>query len=157
MSWRAAALVACTSLTTGCTVAVDAPGDEYWDCIDESSAVAQINTHVSPDFEIEVPVEEGREYEWWQDGGRMYIQSWDCIELSWWTPTDAMKVTQVFTDFTECELYEGVYVEYWPCHSTEGTDHEFRDWDGDGLSTHDGDCDDTDPDVTAPVKGEACP
>ena len=57
----------------------------------------------------------------------------DCLDLSWWTPAAPQKVVQIWTDSTECELFEHSAIEIYDCDSHDGTDDIYRDIDGDGF------------------------
>lgn len=127
------------------------PQDDWIVCSLEERAAPLITTAEPPDFQAEIPSGAGAFYiwPWWEDGGKYFVQSWDCVDLAWWSPAGPNKVVQVFVDQTTCEHYESVYVEYHPCDSHEGFDAPLRDYDGDGLSGWAGDCDDEDPEVQA--------
>lgn len=128
----------------GCEVLGD-DLDELADCLGEESALPLIVVSEPPDVDIEVPIGAVDSPEEWEDGGKVRVEVWDCIDLAWWNPARPEKIVQVWVDETECELYERIFVEHWECGSHEGADAPFRDWDGDGITAWEGDCDDEDP------------
>lgn len=132
-------------------------------CSGEQADINRVPTAVPPDWEEILlypeatplgrvqgldPVPENIEY-------RERIQAWDCITLSWWTPSEPMKIVQVWTDETECELFEASMIETFDCDSHEGLDNPYRDADGDGYYITEGDCDD-DSALKAPDLEERC-
>ena len=119
--------------------------DEEDDCYHETEAGPLLETSVAPDFDVVVTFEIESQEQPWEDGGKLRIQAWDCLDLAWWLSTTPRKVVQIYTDETECELFEGVEISYYDCGSHEGPDAPYRDYDGDGISAADGDCDDEDP------------
>jgi len=147
------------SLSFGCG---DDPAEKP-NCSGEQSDVNRVPTAVPPDWEEVVvfpyssplgrvqnseALPEEIEY-------REHIQAWDCIKLSWWTPSSPMKVVQVWTDETSCEHFESSMVETFDCDSHDGLDDVYRDGDGDGFYTSEGDCDDQ-SDIMAPNLQERC-
>jgi len=129
-------------LMTGCVVE---DGDDYDICDDEESVQPAISTSIVPDFEMTAPLPVDPNSPWEDSDYKRLIQVWDCLDVSWWSDTSPKKVIQVFMDETDCSYYESVYIETWDCFSHEGADAPFRDWDEDGISQSEGDCDDEDP------------
>ena len=86
---------------------------------------------------------------------REHIQAWDCLDLSWWTPAEPKKVVQIWTDETSCELFEHSTLQIFECDSHEGADDIYRDQDGDGFYSTEGDCNDNNA-VVAPDAAEIC-
>ena len=143
---RTTIFIATASLLSGCRYLQD-DLDEATDCLHEESARPLVMVTQEPDISMEVPTEAVQGPEPWEDGGKVWVEAWDCVDLSWWNPTPPRKVVQVWVDETECELYEKIFVETYDCGSHEGSDAPFRDWDGDGVTAWDGDPDDSDPEV----------
>jgi hypothetical protein len=135
------------------------------ECQNEESAVNRVQTDFNPDFQVELEFSAddlGLEREdpttLDEEQGpalREHIEAWDCLDLSWWNPSAPQKVVQVWTDETECSLYERASVEYLACDSHQGDEDLYRDVDEDGLYATEGDCDDEDA-FTYPDAEEVC-
>jgi len=132
-------------------------------CAGEESDINRVPTVVPPDWEDVFVYPETSPLDRVQGSNstpgpilyREHIQAWDCIELSWWTPSNPVKVVQVWTDETSCELFESSVIEQFDCDSHEGLDNSYRDMDGDGYYASEGDCDD-DSALKAPDLPELC-
>ncbi len=148
--------LAAASFSTGC---MEGPFEEWLECVGEDEAAPLVDPGVSPDFEvvIEFDLDQPDDELWEDDVGAVKIQVWDCIDLSWWTPVDPQQVIQVFLNNTECGYYETVWTEYYACYSTEGPDAPYRDYDGDGLTLAEGDCDDFDAGIQGDIDGDGLP
>lgn len=135
------------------------------DCQNEESARNRVQTEEVPDWQIELEYtadDLGLEREDPTNTSepeqailREHIEAWDCLDLAWWNPSQPRKVVQIWSDETECALYEHATVEYYDCDSHEGDDDVYRDLDEDGLYTTEGDCDDEDA-YTFPDAEELC-
>jgi len=131
--------------------------DPIQDCAHEESAQDLVSTSLVPDWQTELiytAADLGLEREEGISDEeenlpvlRERIQAWDCLDLSWWSPAGPRKVVQIWTDETECSLFERAEVEYFPCDSHEGDDDPYRDKDQDGYYESEGDCDDGDMDA----------
>ena len=141
-------------------------GDEPIDrstCAGEDAGINRVPTARPPDWESVLSTDDGDPLgrtEGNNDGEssellREHIQAWDCIDLSWWTPTDPQKVVQVWTDSTPCELYEDSTLTVYGCDSHEGADDFYRDADQDGFYATEGDCNDGN-EVVYPDSEEYC-
>jgi hypothetical protein len=139
--------------------------DDPVDCQNEESARNMVPTDDTPDWQIELEFtadELGLERE---DASnldttdqavlREHIEAWDCLDLAWWNPSQPRKVVQIWSDETDCALYERASVEYFGCDSHDGEDDVYRDTDGDGFYSTEGDCDDEDG-VSFPDAEEIC-
>ncbi len=131
--------------------------EETMECWGEEPATPLVETDREPDFEILIETELENDDSWDVDVHAVWIQAWDCLDLSWWSPVQPQKVIQVFVDETACDFFETVWTEYYPCGSTEGADAPYRDYDRDGVSAADGDCDDFDASVGTDVNGDGVP
>jgi len=139
--------------------------DDQVDCQNEESARNLVPTDATPDWQLELEYtatdlglerEDGTNVNEAEDPMlREHIEAWDCLDLAWWNPAQPRKVVQIWSDETECALFERASVEYYPCDSHEGDDNEFRDVDGDGYYMTEGDCDDEDA-LSFPDADEAC-
>ena len=138
--------------------------DEPASCANEESARNLVPTHAVPDWESVVIYGDDGSYAKTGDDAdvsegdhvvREHIQVWDCLDLSWWNPAAPVKVIQIWSDETECDLYERSMVEFYDCDSHEGEDDAYRDRDNDGVYVSEGDCDDTDP-MAFPDGEELC-
>jgi hypothetical protein len=145
-------------------VLLSACGDEGINgtsCAGEDADINRVPTARAPDWEIVFNLDEsdalGRAGDQSDDDdiAQEYIQAWDCIDLSWWTPSAPQKVVQVWTNDTSCELYESSSLSVYACDSHEGPDDLFRDADGDGFYASEGDCNDENP-VVYPDSIERC-
>ncbi len=146
-------LVSCavTALTLPACSEIFAPNSA---CENEQPATPIITLSVPPDLDIFVN-DPYKDADWWNPNvNSVHIQAWDCVDLSWWTPVDPQKIVQVFEDATDCDYYETVWVEYYDCNATEGSDAPYRDYDRDGWTLVDGDCDDFDPTVQGDIDGD---
>lgn len=123
--------------------------DEAEDCAHEIAATPLLETEELPDFLIEFAVDDVgvNPDQPWEDGGKVRIEVWDCIDVAWWHPGGYYKAVQVYLDENECEVYETVNLELYNCGAHEGSDVYYRDYDNDGQSPAEGDCDDTDSTV----------
>ena len=141
-------------------------GDEAADgsvCSGEEADINRVPTAIPPDWEAVLVYPEssalgrvqGAEPISGSIDYREYIQAWDCIQMSWWTPSTPRKVVQVWTDDTSCELYETSAIEIFDCDSHDGIDDPYRDLDGDGFYVSEGDCDDESA-IKAPGLEERC-
>ena len=128
-------------------------GDEPVDgsaCSGEDADINRVPTARQPDWESILTYDEGdplgrTEADGDGDGEqslREHIQAWDCINLSWWTPSQPQKVVQVWIDDTNCDLYEMSTLSVYACDSHEGEDDLLRDEDRDGFYVTEGDCND---------------
>ncbi len=130
--------------------------DEWQDCAGEQEPVALLELPVAPDFAIEIPERPRPDGpgEPWEDGGKVFLEVWDCIDLAWWTGVAPQKVLQVWRDDDQCELYDAVWIEYYDCGDLGTPEIPYRDRDGDGLAPFQGDCDDDDPAVGGDYDGD---
>lgn len=124
--------------------------DEYQDCQGEDNALP-VMVQAEPDllYTETIEAETPPSNHFPEDGGKVTIKAWDCVDVSWWAPVPAMKIVLVMSDLNECEYYENVTVETYTCYSEEGSDRPYRDDDLDGLTPQQGDCDDADPLIQA--------
>ena len=145
-------------------LALTACGDEAEEsgaCSSEEADINRVPTAIPPDWETTLTFDDSSGLGKAQglSGGdgmaRERIQAWDCLDLSWWTPAAPQKVVQVWTDSTECELFEHSTLEIFDCDSHEGSDDLYRDIDGDGYYATEGDCND-DNAVVGPEAAEIC-
>ncbi len=142
---------------------IAACGDETQDagvCSSEEADINRVPTAIPPDWETTLNFgEDGLGKAQGLSSGephsRERIQAWDCLDLSWWTPAAPQKVVQIWTDSTECELFEHSAIEIYDCDSHDGTDDIYRDIDGDGFYATEGDCND-DNAVVSPEATEIC-
>jgi len=120
-------------------------GAEELPCASEQAASAMVFENVDADFKLVDAVYPGDPEEDYLLGeGDITIEAWDCIDLSWWIPSEEGKAVQVWSERNSCGEYTRVELFTFDCHSTEGPDALYRDYDGDGLMAIEGDCDDQD-------------
>ena len=116
------------------------------DCSEQQQSLVQ--TDLAADFRVENAVYPGDSVEDYLNGiGSVMIESWDCVDLAWWTGVDEQKVVQVWSARNTCDGYDTVELFVYDCDAVEGPDIPYRDLDGDGLRPIDGDCDDLDADI----------
>ncbi len=137
-------VAACGPVASDGGLAVDDRLYDYACSLEYGGTVLQTSTPT--DFEIEVVDGAG-----WD--GLTRIESWDCIDPSWWTATDPRKVVQIYAQ-GDCGTFVLVEVEHLPCDDVTGPDAPYRDFDGDGLSPEEGDCDDDDPTTGGDLDGD---
>jgi hypothetical protein len=153
-------LILCSVFSAACA---DDPA-EGTICSGEEADINRVPTARLPDWEtIQVYSSSGDplgkaqdvDLENSEDLYREHIQVWDCLTLSWWTPTEPKKVVQIWTDDTQCELYEMSSMGLYACDSHDSEDDYFRDRDEDGFYASEGDCNDESAEVS-PVSEERC-
>ena len=118
------------------TLVLAACGEEAQDagvCSSEEADINRVPTAMPPDWETTLTFgEDGLGKVQGLSSGeplsRERIQAWDCLDLSWWTPAAPQKVVQIWTDSTECELFEHSTIETYDCDSHDGTDDIYREY-----------------------------
>ncbi len=130
-------------------------GNEELPCASDEAAHSMVFDSVKPDFQLVNAVYPDEPADDYLAGeGDITIEAWDCIDLSWWSPVEEAKVVQVWSDRNTCGEYTHVEMFTYNCDSFDGPDAPYRDYDGDGLMTIEGDCDDHDAAVgTCTVAG----
>ena len=130
-------------------------------CSNEEADINRVPTAIPPDWADTFTLGEGDGFGKTQglssseDMFRERIEAWDCLDLSWWTPAAPQKVVQIWTDSTDCELFEHSVIEVLACDSHDGSDDLYRDLDGDGFYATEGDCNDENA-IVAPDADEVC-
>jgi hypothetical protein len=122
------------------------------ECASDTAMNYTLEMGAYPDFTMELPedtADKGLAGEWWVAGTRYEVQAWDCAEISWWSSVKAQKMVQVISLDCSCEDGNTVDLSTYDCDSHTGMDAPWRDWDGDGLTAYDGDCDDEDATIGA--------
>lgn len=129
--------------------------DEWADCRGQWEPEALLDISLAPDFTVELPERPAGDWgEPWEDGGKVFLEVWDCVDLAWWTGVQPQKVLQIWRDDDQCELYDRVWIEYYDCHDLDTPESPYRDRDGDGRAPFQGDCDDADPAVGGDYDGD---
>lgn len=142
------------STTIGFSLACSDIAEKLIECADEVAAEPALDVDQEPDWSGMVyptPAHPFLEY----TSGELYVEVWDCLDSSWWADVDERKYVQVFVDTNGCFVYDTVALSEYACMSLESPEIPFRDLDGDGVSTVDGDPDDSDPSVSGPVDGDS--